>query len=44
MLFYNDYDLEANPAKRRAVLTWLQAMRLRGVPVQGLGLQMHIPS
>ena len=42
LLFYNDYDLEANPAKRRAVLAWLQTMRQRGVPVHGLGLQMHI--
>ena len=42
LLFYNDYDLESNPVKRRAVLAWLHTMRLRGVPVQGLGLQMHI--
>jgi endo-1,4-beta-xylanase len=41
-LFYNDYDLESNPVKRRAVLAWLQTMRRRGVPVQGLGLQMHL--
>lgn len=41
-LFYNDYDLESNPVKRRAVLAWLQTMRQRGVPVHGLGLQMHI--
>ncbi|WP_167856718.1 endo-1,4-beta-xylanase [Hymenobacter aquaticus] len=42
LLFYNDYDLESNPVKRRAVLSWLQAMRQRGVPVHGLGLQLHI--
>lgn len=42
LLFYNDYDLESNPAKRRAVLAWLQTMRQRSVPVHGLGLQMHI--
>jgi endo-1,4-beta-xylanase len=41
-LFYNDYDLESNPAKRRAVLGWLRSMRQRGVPVHGLGLQLHI--
>ncbi|RZK61592.1 MAG: hypothetical protein EOO59_04690, partial [Hymenobacter sp.] len=40
--FYNDYDLEGNPVKRRAVLAWLQTMRQRGVPVHGLGLQLHI--
>ena len=42
LLFYNDYDLESNPLKRRAVLAWLQTMRQRGVPVHGLGLQLHI--
>lgn len=42
LLFYNDYDLESNPVKRRAVLAWLQTMRQRGVPVHGLGLQVHI--
>ncbi len=42
LLFYNDYDLESNPTKRRAVLAWLRTMQQRGVPVHGLGLQMHI--
>lgn len=42
LLFYNDYDLESNPVKRQAVLAWLRTMRQRGVPVHGLGLQMHI--
>lgn len=42
LLFYNDYDLESNPAKRNAVLAWLRTMRQRGVPVHGLGLQMHM--
>ncbi|WP_227607818.1 endo-1,4-beta-xylanase [Hymenobacter translucens] len=42
LLFYNDYDLDSNPVKRRAVLSWLRTMRQRGVPVHGLGLQMHI--
>ena len=41
-LFYNDYDLESNPVKRRAVLTLLQTLRQRGVPVHGLGMQLHI--
>lgn len=41
-LFYNDYDLESNLVKRRAVLAWLRTMQQRGVPVQGLGLQLHI--
>lgn len=41
-LFYNDFDLEANPVKRRAVLAWLQTMRQRGAPVHGIGLQLHM--
>lgn len=42
LLFYNDYDLDSNPVKRRAVLSWLATMRQRGVPVHGLGVQLHI--
>lgn len=42
LLFYNDYELESNLVKRRAVVAWLQTMQQRGVPVHGLGLQMHI--
>ena len=42
LLFYNDYDLESNAVKRRAVLSWVATMRQRGVPIHGLGLQMHI--
>ncbi|TGE13842.1 endo-1,4-beta-xylanase [Hymenobacter elongatus] len=42
LLFYNEYDLDANPVKRRAVLAWLRSMQQRGVPIHGLGLQTHM--
>ncbi len=42
LLFYNDYNLESNPTKRHSVLSLLNAMRARGVKVDGVGLQMHI--
>lgn len=41
-LFYNDYGLETNPAKRKAVLAFLNHLRLKGVPIDGIGLQLHI--
>jgi endo-1,4-beta-xylanase len=42
LLFYNDYNLEYNPKKRMAVINLLNSIRLRGVQVDGIGLQMHI--
>jgi endo-1,4-beta-xylanase len=41
-LWYNDYNLESNPVKRRAVLTYLRDLRSSGVRVDGVGMQMHI--
>ena len=42
LLFYNDYNLESNTAKRNAVIQLLNNLRLKGVKVNGIGLQMHI--
>lgn len=42
LLFYNDYGLEYNPNKRRAVIKLLNNLRARGVQVDGIGLQAHI--
>jgi endo-1,4-beta-xylanase len=42
LLFYNDYLLEMNPAKRKAVLDYFNAMKNRGMPIDGIGLQMHV--
>ncbi len=41
-LLYNDFNLESNPAKRTAVLRFLDNLKLNGVPVDGIGLQMHL--
>ena len=40
-LYYNDYGAEGMNAKSNAVYTLVQGMLARGVPVNGVGLQMH---
>lgn len=42
LLFYNDYNLESNPVKLKSVIQLLSQLKLRGVPVYGLGMQCHI--
>jgi endo-1,4-beta-xylanase len=42
LLFYNDFDLEVNPVKRRSVLDYLNRLRDKGVKVDGIGLQLHL--
>ena len=42
LLFYNDYSIEGAGSKFQAVLTMLKDFIARGVPVHGLGLQMHL--
>ncbi|MCT4624817.1 MAG: endo-1,4-beta-xylanase, partial [Schleiferiaceae bacterium] len=42
LLFYNDFNLALNPVKREAVLRFFKKLKLRGVPIDGIGLQMHI--
>lgn len=42
LLFYNDYNLESNPKKRRKVIELLNRLREKNVPVHGIGLQMHV--
>ncbi len=41
-LFYNDYSLAINPVKRSAVLNYLNHLRAKGTPIDGIGMQMHI--
>ena len=41
-LFYNDYDQETQPAKLNAILAMVADFKRRGIPIHGLGLQMHI--
>jgi endo-1,4-beta-xylanase len=42
LLFYNDYNLESNPIKRKSVLSLLKNIRSKGVKVDGIGIQMHV--
>jgi endo-1,4-beta-xylanase len=42
LLFYNDYDAEGLNAKSNAIYAMLKDFKRRGVPVDGVGLQMHI--
>lgn len=41
-LFYNDYSLEVNGPKQKAVLKYLQDLRSKGVKIDGIGMQMHV--
>jgi endo-1,4-beta-xylanase len=42
LLFYNDYNAEGTSAKADAVFNLVQSMKMRGIPIDGVGLQMHI--
>jgi endo-1,4-beta-xylanase len=41
-LFYNDYNIEAGGQKTTNLLTLIDGMRARGVPITGVGFQMHV--
>jgi endo-1,4-beta-xylanase len=40
-LYYNDYAAEGMSAKANAVYTMVADMKARGVPIDGVGMQMH---
>src|SRR5690606_6128994 len=42
LLFYNDYGHEYSRSKGLAINELVRGMKERGVPVHGLGLQMHV--
>lgn len=42
MLFYNDYGGEGTGSKSDAIYTLVSRLVQRGVPIHGLGLQMHV--
>lgn len=42
VLFYNDYNIERDTVKLHATLDMIEKLRSEGVPVTGIGLQMHI--
>ena len=42
MLFYNEYNAEGLGRKSDEVYAMVKGMRARGIPIHGVGLQMHI--
>ncbi len=42
LLFYNDYGGEMGGAKSDAIYNLVKDMRDRGIPINGVGLQMHL--
>jgi endo-1,4-beta-xylanase len=42
LLFYNDYACEAMGCKSDAVYALVQELQEKGVPIDGVGLQMHV--
>ena len=42
LLFYNDYGTIWDSAKRQAMLNMVDDLLARGIPIHGVGLQMHI--
>jgi endo-1,4-beta-xylanase len=42
LLFYNDYNIEDSGAKFNAVYAMVKDFVMRGVPINGVGIQMHI--
>ena len=41
-LFYNDFNLAQNDRKKKAVLKLCKTLKEKGVPIHGIGFQMHI--
>ncbi|RZK89287.1 MAG: endo-1,4-beta-xylanase, partial [Pedobacter sp.] len=41
LLFYNDYGHEFGPTKRTAILNLVNDLKTKGIPIDGIGLQMH---
>ena len=42
LLFYNDYDAEGLGPKSDAIYAMVKDFKRRGVPIDGVGLQMHV--
>jgi len=42
LLFYNDYGQEYSEKKLAAIMAMVKDFKHRGIPINGLGLQMHI--
>jgi len=41
LLFYNDYGQEYSAAKRTSIINLVMALKNRGIPIHGIGLQFH---
>jgi endo-1,4-beta-xylanase len=41
LLFYNDYGHEYSSVKRAAIIALVTDMKNRGIPIDGIGMQMH---
>jgi len=41
MLFYNDYNIEGINAKSDSAYAMIRELRLKGVPIDGVGMQAH---
>ncbi|UKT65240.1 endo-1,4-beta-xylanase [Pedobacter mucosus] len=41
LLFYNDYGQEFGPTKRTAILNLVTSLKNKGIPIDGIGIQMH---
>jgi len=42
LLFYNDYSVSTNPQKLETILAMVDDFQARGIPIDGVGMQMHI--
>ena len=42
VLFYNDFNIERDTVKLNAVLKMVKEFKAQGVPISGIGFQMHI--
>ena len=42
VLFYNDFNIERDTVKLNAVLNMVNEFKAKGVPIHGIGFQMHI--
>jgi endo-1,4-beta-xylanase len=41
ILLYNDFGHEYGPTKRAAILAMVTSLKTRGIPIDGIGMQMH---
>jgi endo-1,4-beta-xylanase len=42
LLFYNDFDVVNNHGKKMGIYDMAKDMQDRGIPIDGIGLQMHL--